>query len=61
MGSDRGRSAAQLYRGHYIQGHKCDEKNRVMAIIRKDGTFRGENDGGEGSLGIRCRFLFDLF
>ena len=42
-GFDRGR----------LDQHRCDEKNRLLAVITPQGTYEGETDNGVGSPHIR--------
>ena len=43
---------SEFYVGRLDQ-HRCDEKNRELAIITKQGKYEGDSDGGEGSPHIR--------
>jgi len=43
-----------LYKGRLDQ-HRCEDKNRTLAIIDQDGRWTGKSDGGKGSPHIRCK------
>jgi len=45
--------AEQWDRGRLDQ-HRCDDKDRALAVITEQGTWEGEDDGGKGSPHIRC-------
>jgi len=38
-----------------LDQHRCDDKNRPLAIIDEDGRWSGKSDGGKGSPHIRCQ------
>ena len=37
-----------------LDQHRCDGKNRALAVIQPTGRWTGEDDGGQGSPHIRC-------
>ena len=47
------RKAASEFLGPRLDQHRCDDQDREMAVIGRDGTWNGTLDGGEGSPHIR--------
>ena len=39
---------------HRLDMHRCDDKNRPMAVIEENGAYEERSDGGRGSRHIRC-------
>ena len=47
------RRPAAEFLGPRLDQHRCDDQGREMALINREGEWRGESDRGEGSPHIR--------
>ena len=47
------RFGVEKFNTQMVPIHPCDRGRRPLAVITSEGRWEGENDGGEGSSGVR--------